>query len=192
VITTRERILDTTAEMFGRYGYTGTGLKQIVAQANAAFGSIYHFFPGGKEQLGDEVVRRSGRMYGDLVLAVWAVEPDPVDGVQAVFAGAAEVLRATDFADACPIATIALEVASVNDRLRQATAEVFEEWIQRITAHLCAAGVPEDAAQHAAIVVIQLLEGAFLLCRAMRTTTPMDAASIHATKVVREAIGVIA
>src|SRR2546423_15268766 len=60
---TRDRILDTTAELFRRHGYTGTGLKQIVAEANAPFGSIYHHFPGGKVQLGGEVIRRSGRMY---------------------------------------------------------------------------------------------------------------------------------
>jgi AcrR family transcriptional regulator len=61
VANTKERILDNTGELFRRYGYTGTGLKQIVANANAPFGSVYHFFPGGKEQLGEEVIRRSGR-----------------------------------------------------------------------------------------------------------------------------------
>jgi len=45
---TKERILETTAEMFRRYGYTGSGLKQIVADANAPFGSLYHFFPGAR------------------------------------------------------------------------------------------------------------------------------------------------
>jgi AcrR family transcriptional regulator len=186
--TTRERILDTTATMFGRYGYTGTGLKQIVAQANAPFGSIYHFFPGGKEQLGAEVIRRSGRMYGDLVLAVWTSEPDPVAGVGAVFAGAGAVLQETDYADACPIATVALEVASANETLRQATADVFEEWIARITEHLCSAGAAPDAARHAAVVVIEALEGAFLLCRALRTTGPMDTAGLIAVSTVREAL----
>src|SRR5689334_8400201 len=112
VANTRERILDVTAELFRRYGYTGTGLKQIVANANAPFGSVYHFFPGGKEQLGDEVIRRSGLMYQELVETVWAGARDPVAGVADVFAGAGEVLRQTDYADACPIATVALEVAS--------------------------------------------------------------------------------
>src|SRR5438067_7631387 len=118
---TRDRILDVTAELFRRYGYTGTGLKQIVANANAPFGSLYHFFPGGKEQLGDEVIRRSGKMYEELVETVWRAAPDTVQGVRDVFAGAAEVLRQTDYEDACPIATVALEVASTTDTLRRAT-----------------------------------------------------------------------
>ena len=37
---TKERILGVTAELFRQYGYTGTGLKQIVANANAPFGSL--------------------------------------------------------------------------------------------------------------------------------------------------------
>ena len=53
---TRTRILDTTADLFRRHGYTGTGMKQIVQAANAPFGSLYHHFPGGKEQLAAEVI----------------------------------------------------------------------------------------------------------------------------------------
>src|SRR5207253_9126394 len=94
---TKDRILDTTAELFRRYGYTGTGLKQIVAEANAPFGSIYHFFPGGKQHLGEEVIRRSGRMYQELVEAVWDGAPDVLTGTRDVFAGAAETLRQTDY-----------------------------------------------------------------------------------------------
>ena len=76
--TTKERILDTTAELFRRYGYTGTGLKQIVAEAQAPFGSIYHHFPGGKEQLGREVIVRSGGMYQELVETIIDGAPDIV------------------------------------------------------------------------------------------------------------------
>src|SRR5450755_2832956 len=123
---TKERILDSTAALFMRYGYTGTGLKQIVADANAPFGSLYHHFPGGKQELGVEVIHRSGAMYLELVGGVVDAAPDILSGVRDCFEGAAEVLRATDYADACPIETVALEVASTNEPLREATAQVFE------------------------------------------------------------------
>ncbi|MEA2309123.1 MAG: hypothetical protein QOI65_1409, partial [Thermoleophilaceae bacterium] len=67
---TRERIVDTSAELFRRQGYAGTGVKQIVNEASAPFGSLYHFFPGGKEQLGEEVIRWSGQMYLQLFVTV--------------------------------------------------------------------------------------------------------------------------
>ena len=119
--STRERIVETSAELFRKQGYTATGVKQIVNAAKAPFGSIYHFFPGGKEQLGAEAIRTSGALYEQLIPAVFDPAPDPVTGVRDFFAGAAEHLRETDYADACPIATVALEGAFVLARALRST-----------------------------------------------------------------------
>ena len=185
---TKERILDATAELFRRHGYTGTGLKQVVANANAPFGSLYHFFPGGKEQLGEEVIRRSGQMYADIVLAIYDAAPDPVTAASNVFKGAAAVLEATDFADACPIATVALEVASVNEPLRKATADVFMSWIDLATIRIAAAGPTKKAARELAIFMITSLEGAFVLSRAMRSLEPLEVAGTAVANAMREAL----
>src|SRR5665213_560814 len=99
--TTRERIVDASAELMRRQGYAATGVKQIVTEARAPFGSLYHHFPGGKEQLGAESVRVSGALYELLIPAVFDPAPDLVSAVRAFFAGAAEHLRETDFEDAC-------------------------------------------------------------------------------------------
>ena len=174
--TTKDRILDVTAELFRRHGYTGTGLKQIATDAAAPFGSIYHHFPGGKEQLGEAVIRRSGQMYLELFEAIYDAAPDPVSAVSDFFAGAAEVLRLTDYEDACPIATVALEVASTNEPLRRATADVFESWISSVVQRLTDAGIEARRARELAVFVISALEGAFVLCRAMKSTEAMDVA----------------
>lgn len=173
---TRERILYATAELFRRQGYAGTGLKQVVAEAGAPFGSLYHHFPGGKQQLADEVIRAGGAFFQALVTAVYDQEATAEASVRAVFTGAGETLVATDFQDACPIATVALEVASTDDVLRRATAEVFEQWTVALTGRL------GDRAQ--ALAVIAALEGAFVLCRAGRTVEPMHAAGAMAAAFV--------
>jgi AcrR family transcriptional regulator len=185
---TKQRILDSTAALFMRYGYTGTGLKQIVADANAPFGSLYHHFPGGKQELGVEVIHRSGAMYGDLVMSVFDAAPDLLTGIRDCFAGAAAVLVATDYADACPIETVALEVASSNEPLRLATAEVFESWIVSASTRFCAAGLADETARELSIAFISLLEGAFILCRASRTTEALEAAGRTAAIVVEAAL----
>ena len=131
--TTKNRIMDSSAELFRRQGYAGTGIKQILAAANAPFGSLYHFFPGGKEQLGAETIRSSGQLYSELFATIAAQAPDVPTAVGDFFTGAAETLVETDYADACPIATVALEVASTNEQLRVACAEVFESWIEGAT-----------------------------------------------------------
>ena len=131
---TRERIVGASAELMRRQGYNATGIKQIIAAAQAPFGSIYHHFPGGKEQLGAEAIRASGKLYEQLIPAVFDPAPDLPTAVRMFFAGAGEHLVDTDYADACPIATIALEVSSSSEPMRIACADVFESWI--------AAGMP--------------------------------------------------
>jgi len=182
---TRERILDASRVLFARRGYAGTGIKQILAEADAAFASLYHFFPGGKDQLAAEAIRTSGAMYQQLVEGVLDAAPDLLTGIIDCFAGAAETLRATGYADACPIATVALEVASTDETLRQATADVFASWITALTTRIVSVGVDEATATELAISTIALLEGAFVLSRTLRSTVPMTAAGQTATEAAR-------
>ena len=185
-VPTRDRILYAAAELLRRQGYAGTGLKQVASRSQAPFGSIYHFFPGGKEQLADEVLRTGGAFFLALYRQILAQAPSVPDGIAAFFAGAGETLRATDFQDACPIATVAGEVASTNDALRRATAEVFESWLAEIAGDLVTAGVAAADARPLAFALLAQLEGAFLLCRALRTTEPMDAAARAAASLIAE------
>jgi AcrR family transcriptional regulator len=186
--TTKDRILDSTAELFRRQGYVGTGMKQIAAEASAPFGSVYHFFPGGKEELGAETIRAAGRLYMQLFVAVAAEAPDVLSAVHGFFAGAGETLRDTGYADACPIATVALEVASTSEPLRLATADVFQEWIDGAGAYFAFAGIARPRARELAFAMLSLLEGAFIFSRAMRTTEPMEIAGATAVEAVRRAL----
>ena len=186
--STRERIVETSSELFRVQGYAATGVKQIVTAAEAPFGSLYHFFPGGKEQLGAEAVRVSGTIYAQLIPAVFDPAPDPVTGVRAFFAGAAEHLVETDYADACPIATVALEVSSSSEVMREACAAVFESWIAAGAERFVRGGAPPGKARELTIAMLAALEGAFVLARAMRMTEPLRVAGELSAQAVREAL----
>ncbi len=185
---TKERIVNSSATLFRRQGYSASGVKQIVAEAEAPFSSLYHFFPRGKDQLAGEVIRSSGLAFQELVEGVFDAAPDILTGVHDCFAGAAETLRQTSYADACPIATVALEVASTNEPLRLATAEVFESWITSATERFAGAGISQASARELAIGMIAALEGAFVLSRATRTTEPLDVAGAHSAAAVGAAL----
>ena len=187
-IGTKERLVDAGVRLFTRQGLYATGIKQILDEADARFSSLYHHFPGGKDELAAEVIARSGTDYQRLVEGVWDSQPDVVSGVREVFEGAADVLEATDYADVCPIATVALEVAGTNEELRLATADVFDAWVDSTTTRLTDAGAPADAARTLAHALIALLEGAFILCRAMRSTDPMRDAAGVAAQLVHKAV----
>lgn len=186
--STRDRIVDAGAELFRRQGYAGTGVKQIVDAASAPFGSLYHFFPGGKEQLGAEAIRWSGGIYGQLIDLFFTPGDDVVEAVRAFFAAAAVTVHESDYADACPIATVALEVASTSEPMRQATADVFESWIAASAGHFAEAGVPDARARELAIMLLSALEGAFVLARATRSVVPIELGGEMAASVVAEAI----
>jgi AcrR family transcriptional regulator len=185
---TRERILYASAELFRRQGYGGTGLKQVVAQAEAPFGSLYHFFPGGKEQLADEVLRTGGRFFLALYESISAAAPDLESTVHDFFAGAGETLRSTNYADACPIATVAGEVASTHEVLREASADVFDSWLAALAEDAVDSGVQHSRARALALSVLALLEGAFLLSRSLRSTEPMNAAGEAAAALLSAAL----
>jgi AcrR family transcriptional regulator len=175
VTTTRERILDASGELFRRQGFAGTGMKQILALAQAPFGSLYHHFPGGKDELAAETIRRAGDHYAAIVTEKLTESPDVVANVRSAFRAAGQTLVDTGYADACPIETVALEVASTNEPLRLATAEVFESWIVGLTILFAREGIDERRARDLAQVVICALEGAFVLARASRSTDALHA-----------------
>jgi AcrR family transcriptional regulator len=185
---TRDRILTAGAELFRRQGFTGTGVKQIVAEASAPFGSLYHFFPDGKQQLGEEVIRHSGALYGQLIELFFPPGRDPVRATREFFAGAAETLVDTDFADACPIATVALEVSSSNEAMRRACADVFGGWVDELATRLAASGIPRRRSRSLAISLLASLEGAFVLARATRSTEPLRAAGATSAAAVAAAL----
>lgn len=185
---TRERIVQHSAELFRRQGFAGTGVKQIVAEASAPFGSLYHFFPGGKEQLGEEVIRTSGALYGQLIDAFFRPGADPVAATRNFFAAAAASVRESGYADACPIATVALEVSSTSEPMRQACADVFDGWLDGATERLVECGLPRKRSRALAFELIAALEGAFVLARALRSTEPIEVAGAAVTASVREAM----
>lgn len=170
---TRTRIRAAAAELFATRGYAGTGLKAIAERAPAPFGSIYHFFPGGKDDLARDMITTTGPQFRDRVLGVLAERDDPVEALEWCFARAADELVASDYRNACPIATLALDVASVNDPLRRAAAEVFADWEQAATAWFGAQLGDVDEARRLGRMMIVLIEGAFLMCRTARTPEAM-------------------
>ncbi|MDQ7809123.1 TetR/AcrR family transcriptional regulator [Amycolatopsis sp. A133] len=181
-------MLEAAGHLFQRNGYAGTGVKQIASEAEAPFGSIYHFFPGGKEQLADEVIRTTGPEYWRLVSSLLESSGRPVEALDFAFRKAAEDLAATDYVDACPIATIALEVASTNEMLRMATAEVFAGWVTGAAAWFGRFVPDKGRARTLALAMISMLEGAFMLSRAARSGEPLLAAGRSIVELTRIAL----
>ena len=186
-MSTRDRIVAAAAQLYGRYGYTGVGLKQVAAESGSPIGSLYHFFPGGKEELAAAALRMSGAGYQTLVEGILENMPDLPSGIEQSFAIAAEVVTSSGYVDACWIETVALEVASTSEPLRIVTAEIFEGWIESCTAWVESHGVPPEEARQLGIAYITGLEGAFILARSLRSPEPLLATGRMLAAAAREA-----
>jgi AcrR family transcriptional regulator len=188
MVTTRDRIIVATNELFRRQGYNGTSLSQISAASEATIGSIYHFFPGGKEALAVAVVETTAAVYRELFQSIIAEADNPAAAYIDFFAGAAAVLEESDFIDPCPIGTIAREVANTSEPLRQAAKGAFDSWIAAAHSHLTTAGIPTDVANELAAVFVSTVEGMFVLSRTQRDTSSLHAAGRCLAALVEQAV----
>jgi AcrR family transcriptional regulator len=185
---TKDRFIDVSADLLRRQGYASTGVKQIVRAAKAPLGSLYHHFPGGKEELGAAAIRRSGALYELLIPAIFDPAPDLVSAVRLFFEGAAAHLEDSEYEDACPIATVALEVSSTSDTMREACADVFESWIAAGLPRFTAAGLDDATSRELVIGMIAALEGAFVLARATQSTEALHVAGELTARAVQRAL----
>jgi TetR/AcrR family transcriptional repressor of lmrAB and yxaGH operons len=182
---TRDRIVAASMELMRRNGYAGTGVKAILLASSVPYGSLYHHFPGGKEELGAATIREGGLAYLALVESYFPPDVDIGDAIRDFFEGAAAFVESTEFVDACPIATIAGEIASSSEQMRIAAAEAFASWMAVVEARFSEAGIDAARARELAVEFFCSIEGAFLLSRTIRDADPIRTAGRAAERVVR-------
>lgn len=185
---TKDRFIDVSADLLRRQGYAATGVNQIVRAAKAPLGSLYHHFPGGKEELGAAAIRRSGALYELLIPAIFDPAPDLVSAVRLFFEGAAAHLEESEYEDACPIATVALEMSSTSEPMREACADVFESWITAGLPRFTSEGLDEATSRELVIAMICGLEGAFVLARATQSIEALHVAGELCAQATQKAL----
>ena len=112
---TRRRMIVTTSKLLERQGFHGTGLNQILEEANAPKGSMYFHFPGGKTQLAAEAIAAAAD-YIDRALRTHE-GGSAIEAVDGYLGQMARWLESTEFSGGCPIATTALEVGATTPEL---------------------------------------------------------------------------
>jgi AcrR family transcriptional regulator len=164
-------MLTSAVRLFQQRGIAGTSLADVIADADAPRGSIYHHFPGGKAQLAQEATRRAG----DFIAAGLAADDgDPVVALRTFVDFWRAVLLNSDFTAGCPVAAAAVVGDDVPPGARAGAGEAFVRW-QRMSAELLLRrGVPAGRAASLGALAVAAVEGAILLCRAQRDLTPLD------------------
>jgi AcrR family transcriptional regulator len=174
----RERIVFSAAQLIRRDGVAATGLREVVAHADAPRGSLQHYFPGGKEQLVNEAVAWSARYASRRVDRYVAAMSTPTPSK--LFAAMArqwiDDFTASGFAAGCPIAAATIDCAESTDSTRTAAAIAFADWRRPVSRALADMGVPARKAASLATVMISTLEGAILIARAEQNVAALRTA----------------
>jgi AcrR family transcriptional regulator len=158
------------ARLLAQRGLQATSFSTVLAEANAPRGSIYHHFPGGKEQLVTAAIEATQQHALNLIDQDMGASAVKV--TQSFLAAWRALLTYAHFDAGC--ALVAVTVAAETDALRQRTAEAFRAWQDKLARALEAGGLSEADARSTATLLLAASEGAVVICRAEQDIRPFD------------------
>jgi AcrR family transcriptional regulator len=167
----RDRIVDATMSLLRRGGLSASGVNNVVAEGRAPKGSLYHYFPGGKEQMVIEALQRYAAAGIERLQKCLGSSYPLSRRVKALFRDVAEGMARDKFVSSCAIGAVTLDLGSDDDALRAACAAALAEWTR--VASDCLPEIPKAKRRAAAELLISLLEGAELVARAERSARPL-------------------
>ncbi|WP_181721574.1 TetR/AcrR family transcriptional regulator [Nocardia gipuzkoensis] len=168
----RERMVAGAADMIRRRGLNATSVRELAKHAQAPLGSTYHYFPGGKAQLAAEAVR-----FADALAAcelAKGLSAGPVAGLRSFADMWRKVVLDSDFQAGCPVLAVAVEDPGDDDRPQRAAAAAFENWTGLLARSLREHGAGDIDAEQTATLIVAAVEGTVAMCRAERSTRPLD------------------
>ncbi|MFK4270267.1 TetR/AcrR family transcriptional regulator [Streptomyces milbemycinicus] len=172
----RDRMVLSAAELLREYGAGATSIDRVLVHSGAPRGSVYHHFPGGRAQLIDEAVTLAGDFIAGLIETA-AEAGDPLVAVDSFFALWHDRLVESGFRAGCPIVAVAVETNDDAPHLARSAGAVFARWQEALAALLVRHGLPEARGSRLAAFIIAAVEGAVIMCRAERSTAPLEAAA---------------
>jgi TetR/AcrR family transcriptional regulator, lmrAB and yxaGH operons repressor len=171
-------MIDAATTLFRRRGYEGVGVAELIAVSGAPRGSLYFHFPGGKEQIAIEAVRKASHAVLDGIRARAQATTTIEDYIDTACTGWAANLDASDFENGCIIALVGLEAASASPALKEEAANAFAEWEVELSRMASEKGLPEPQSRAFARAFIGAVEGAIMLARTRQQSSAMfDAAA---------------
>jgi AcrR family transcriptional regulator len=169
---TRQKMLASSVELLRERGAGEVTVDAVLARSQAPRGSVYHHFPGGR----GEIISEALHIAGDGISAI--LEQASSRGTQATLRRFGKIwtkfLLDSDFNAGCPVVSVAVGGSAEDQRLQPAVAEIFQRWQRALARAIIADGIDARRARRLATMAVAAIEGAIILCRVQRSTTPLD------------------
>ncbi|GGF89404.1 TetR family transcriptional regulator [Azorhizobium oxalatiphilum] len=160
---TREDVLPELGEVFREHGFEGASLADITARTGLGKGSLYHFFPGGKEEMAEAVLDHIDHWFETEVYQPLREDEDPraaitrmLDGTDAYFRSGRRV---------CLVGVLALNLT--RDRFAARLSGYFTRWRDALASALCRLGHRPELAGDLAEEAVVAIQGGLVIARAL-------------------------
>ena len=160
-LVSSDELIDRLTVLFRRVGYEAASLVEIAAATGLQKSSIYHRFPGGKEQMAKEVAEASGRRFSEHVLAPLRSNAPVDERIGAVARNLDSFYEAG--ARSCLLDTMSLGDPGAGTT--EALAAAASAWIRAFATVAREAGATSTVALARAQEAVAGIEGALVLAR---------------------------
>ncbi|MCR3757586.1 TetR/AcrR family transcriptional regulator [Clostridium felsineum] len=155
----REKILIAAAELFQTKGFNATGLNEILKESGSPKGSLYYYFPKGKEELALEAIKLSTHNIKGNLKKDMLEYKNPIKAVQSVVNHIIEDLKRDGKPKDISLSLLSLETYSSSEVLKEACRTSFIELQQIYSNKLTQNGISEEDAAFLSMTILTLLEG---------------------------------
>lgn len=156
----RADVVPLLAEVFREHGYEGASLARITAATGLGKGSLYHFFPGGKEEMATTVLAEIDGWFEREIYAPLR-DGEGAAAIDHMFAACDRYFRSGR--RVCLVGAFAL--ADTRDRFAAALRDYFAAWVAALAAALTRLGTADALAL--AEAAVGGIQGAIVLSRAL-------------------------
>lgn len=165
-VTERADALPALAEAFRDYGFDGASIALISKATGLGKGSLYHFFPGGKNEMLAAVLDEiEGWFEREVFTPLEQAREAPV-AVAAMFEAVMRYFRSG--ARVCLVGVMGM--AASRDPFGKPIAAYFARWIEALAHCLAGHGVARDRAVILSEEAVAGIQGAIVLARALDDT----------------------
>ncbi len=158
----RAAILPRLADVFREHGFEGASLSLISEKTGLGKGSLYHFFPGGKQEMAAEVLEHIAHWFEHNLFETLSASGDPRAAIVSMFRTIDDYFRSGR--RTCLVGTFAL--ANMRDRFAATIYAYFAAWRNTLADALQRAGKEQARADELAEDVIIGIQAALVTARA--------------------------
>ncbi len=179
----RETLIDSFAAVFRRHGFEGASMSELSKEAGLQKASLYHRFPGGKEEMAQAVLDRVGHIIEEQIII-------PLDDPNITPDEKADILIQsirTIYNEGCNsclfnvLSYPTTEKSPFSDTIKKA----FETLGSTISHLLQEYGMDVLKAEQNAQTILMLIQGSLVLSRGIDSTVPFQNAMELIEKIIK-------